>query len=626
MKALFKKETLQKFPFYLILNPVFIAIIGGVLYAVQLWHYAHISFSRLDESAYLYKGYLFVTGQYAPFSPGIWTNKMPLAFLIPGYVQAWFGPGLRTGRYFAIFIALLMVFVLWLIVRRLSNKWWGAGVVWLFALSISFVRLYNLAISQVLIAFMLVWIMELCLGGDRKIWQLASSAIVASLMILTRQNMVVVLPILLLYIFFQYGYKAGLWSSLASLIVLIGGHALWWPEILQLWVPWLPEKISISLQSLYLPADFLIRDKGVHQNLFSPTFSSRILSFFRVYRFHIIIFNGVLATLILWPKQWKNKQQRNDTVFLIVLFSVLSLMHAWASLGKDYCVYCWSLYFDFFSVSGIVLIVLSIRSWKKELPTFLTGIVFITILILTTGTGYSAFEEIGETLLSLEIPRIKDGQVLSGTVTLLTLIGNKFGLSYSLSRQYISVFFGFIVGCFFLALVFLLRYFFLKRAKINFGYLTLISFLILSAISFPFITMSERNIGYNGDIILAHEDSGVYLAEYISSGSSVYWEGGTSLLPLLYIPDGVKIYPTQLNYYNNYVIGGDPATVLALGSWNDELDQQWKQEAEYIVVVNYLYTKEWKQYLDATKYEEMPRSAILLDDRPDSFLRIFRRK
>ena len=82
-----------------------LALSGGIAYSIQSWIYTHTLPSVLDEGNYLYKGYLFVSGEYQPYQDyGVWTNHMPLSFLIPGWVQVWFGPGLRTGRYFAVFL------------------------------------------------------------------------------------------------------------------------------------------------------------------------------------------------------------------------------------------------------------------------------------------------------------------------------------------------------------------------------------------------------------------------------------------------------------------------------------------------------------------------------------------
>ena len=81
------------------------AFLGGFAYLVQALLYAHTILSETDEGAYLYQGYLLATGVYHPYQAnGPWFYTTPLSYLILGCIQAWFGPGLRTGRYFAIFV------------------------------------------------------------------------------------------------------------------------------------------------------------------------------------------------------------------------------------------------------------------------------------------------------------------------------------------------------------------------------------------------------------------------------------------------------------------------------------------------------------------------------------------
>ena len=42
---------------------------GLLLYLGQAARFARTGVSSLDEGAYLYKGYLYASGQYAPFEP-----------------------------------------------------------------------------------------------------------------------------------------------------------------------------------------------------------------------------------------------------------------------------------------------------------------------------------------------------------------------------------------------------------------------------------------------------------------------------------------------------------------------------------------------------------------------------
>src|SRR5512146_2437970 len=98
--------------------PAFLTITGFFTYILRAGEIARTTTSFLDEGLYLYKGYLFVSGQQTPFADyGLWTNHAILAFLIPGYIQKWFGPGLETGRYFMIFISLFTLLGLWVFAK-----------------------------------------------------------------------------------------------------------------------------------------------------------------------------------------------------------------------------------------------------------------------------------------------------------------------------------------------------------------------------------------------------------------------------------------------------------------------------------------------------------------------------
>jgi len=90
--------------------PLILAGVGAILYLIQAIIYAHTTVSSLDEGSYLIKGMFYLNGVYKPFEPyGPLTNKAPFAFLIPGIAEYLFGAGLRTGRYFSIFLGLLTI-------------------------------------------------------------------------------------------------------------------------------------------------------------------------------------------------------------------------------------------------------------------------------------------------------------------------------------------------------------------------------------------------------------------------------------------------------------------------------------------------------------------------------------
>src|SRR4026208_323831 len=157
--------------------PAFLTIAGFMGYILRALEIARTKTSFLDEGLYLYKGYLFVNGSQTPFADyGLWTNHAILSFLIPGYVQKWFGPGLETGRYFMIFVSLFTLLGLWVFARRWGNAWWAAGAVWVMALNPAEIKIHTLAVSEGLVAALLVWIVVLVVGAERPVWQVLLGA------------------------------------------------------------------------------------------------------------------------------------------------------------------------------------------------------------------------------------------------------------------------------------------------------------------------------------------------------------------------------------------------------------------------------------------------------------------
>jgi uncharacterized membrane protein len=206
-------------------TPTGLAALGALLYLIQAVIYAHTTVTSLDEGSYLLKGILYLRGVYEPFEPyGPLTNKAPFAFLIPGFAEYLFGPGLRTGRFFSIFQGLLTVIGVWITARRWAGKWIAAGTVWVFALSPVIIRIHSVAVSEVIIATLLTWMCVCVLGEDRPLWQIVLGSILAALAVLTRQNMAPVLPLLVLYVFWQHGNKKGIWSFVTAALFFLAVH------------------------------------------------------------------------------------------------------------------------------------------------------------------------------------------------------------------------------------------------------------------------------------------------------------------------------------------------------------------------------------------------------------------
>ncbi len=170
------------------LAPV-LTVLGGALYLIQAWAYAHIQTSFLDEGGFLYVGNLYARGILHPFQDyGIPRWYAPLAYLIPGQIEKWFGAGLLTGRLFSVFCSLLMLVALWLTARRFGRKWWGVAIIWGMALTPVSAQIYSLALSQALVACLLAWSLALVLGEKRPMWQIITGSLLAGLVVMTRPS------------------------------------------------------------------------------------------------------------------------------------------------------------------------------------------------------------------------------------------------------------------------------------------------------------------------------------------------------------------------------------------------------------------------------------------------------
>jgi 4-amino-4-deoxy-L-arabinose transferase-like glycosyltransferase len=607
-------------------TPLLLAAMGALLYLIQAVIYAHTTVSSLDEGSYLIKGIFYLRGVYEPFeSYGPLTNKAPFAFLIPGFAEYLFGPGLRTGRYFSIFLGLLTILGVWITARRWTGKWLAAGTVWIFALSPMIIKLHARAVSEVIIACILAWMCVCVLGEDRPLWQIITGSILASLAVLTRQNMVPILPLIVLYVFWQHGKHKGTWSLAAGSFVFFAAHAYYWPQILTIWAPWLPEKLTPFLDPFRLPNDAIpVWDPSIG-------FWNRMNAFFQGIRYHFIPIIGSFFALMLWahPKDWKSASAMRAAVFLSVSYFTLLAMHAWAALASQYesysCVFCFSNYLTFFDPLGILLFVIAFSaSWKYQPTRVMQALAVALVIVVSVGIGFSLFERVGSDLVNLAVPRMREGRFLPGTTTLGDVLKYRFNLELPAIKRVISSVIGLMAGLGSLVVAVLLW----RRKKDaqtrpGFPLILLNSYLGIGLILSPVLHLGESRIDCKQDIILAHEQLGAYLVEVIPPDSLVYWDGGTAFTPMVYVPD-VRIFPPQINSGYTYRIGGDADTLYYFSHWNGELMDKWKESADiFIIEVKRFST--WKDFLNPQEFEEFDKPPT--DPACDSGagLRIFRR-
>lgn len=604
---------------------------GAAVYLAQTVAYALTQKSMLDEGFYLYKGLLFATGVYRPFQDyGPWTHKAPLAYLIPGYVQAWFGAGLLTGRVFAILVSLLILLAVWLTARRLGGPRWAAAAVWAMALNPALIKYYAIASVEGLVACLLLWALYLTIGGDRPAWQLTLGAALAGLLAMTRQNMMIVLPLLVLYLWWEYGWRRAAWAAAAGLGVLAVIHGMYWPGILRMWAAAVPASLASFLDPWRPPrglsADWIIR----------PQFFQQVVSFFSGFRFHFTALSGGLLTLFFWPprRAWPHASRQRMAVFLTVLFLILTALHLWLGIGysesNNYNVWGYKYYLSFFAPVGLLLVILLASTGERFFPVWRQALIALLILGLSAGIGYSSYETFAFALAYLPVPRFKDffhtWHFLPGSVPFYVFLANKFGLEYPLEAWFDSTLIGLGIGLLILLTALIVRL--IRRPPVaSFGFIALGVFLVTGTLLAPTRLLGgdyrEYDCGMN--VIAAYETAGPSLAALVPPGSLVYWEGGNAEAILLYLPD-IRIFPAQLDAPWNFWNGGDDDAMARYGFWNESLRRQWRDQADIFLIQQSLFTPEWQAFLDEARYEELPSNRIPLGCAPDTYLRIFRRR
>ncbi len=596
-----------------------LSILGMGIHTFFLWTFAHIQYSVLDEGLYLYKGWLFASGKYVPFQAyGPWTNQMPLAFFIPGWVEMIFGPGLRTGRMFAFALGMLTILGLWLTARRLGGRWIAAGVVAAVMLNPAATRMLTMAASQGLVACLLVWTMFFSLGEERKDWQLALGGLLAGTAVMVRINLLPVLPLLVCYALWARGRKSALWLLAGELLVFGGLHVIYWPNILQLWAKWLP----LSFLKAWAPPESL--------GTWHPDnpLGFRVASFFLTFRYHFAALVGALVAWIFWPKQWKSALQEKTAIFLSFLLLAFFFLHAWAALGNEYCVFCFPTYTSFYSGVGLMLVAVTLPSWQFEVPRWRKWLGAVAMLGLLAGMAYSA-EGTAESLLgqlfykrllSIPVPGLNGAQVWQ-------VLANKFQLEYGIIYDAAHVWFPVLLAVLFgLGLLAGAAWLNGRRNSAAFGAFVL--FFLCGTLFSPSPLLAGEYNSYDcqSDVIPGYETVGAELGKLIPPGSTVYW-AGYSPATLLYLP-GAKIYPAQLHGTYSFRISNDDDALMKYGWWNQDLAEKWLAQADFVLVEERSTThNDWlTQALQNGAYDEMALTSPQAACQPKSFFHVFQRK
>jgi hypothetical protein len=596
-----------------------IAIMAALAYLLQGLYAAFTFSSILDEGAYVFKGYLFAIGRYWPFQDyGPWTNKMPLSFLIPGYVQALFGPGLLTARMYSLVLQAIFLFSLWITARRLAGRWSGALVILTLACNPFLFTFYTLANSQVLVVTLLTVSLAFALGEERSTWQLVVGSILAGILFLTRENLAPYVACLLAYIFWQYGPRKGFIASAAAFGVILTVHLIYWPGILKIWSKWLPAFLTPFLDAW--------RYTGGGRFLWDANLSelTSISSLWLGVANHFIAFLGSLGLLFLWPdwRAWYKTTRFRTAIFLLLTFSLLTLMHGWVSLTDEYCVFCFSTYIAFFFPLGVLLLILIFPIVTKR-PTAAMAIGFtLFVSALFAGMGFSARKSLTG-LLSIKVASASGAD--PNFTALWAVLSSSTGLPYETLKNLIPILFGIllVLSVFLFLLFFHLSLAPQTRKTINYPQTAIIGILVYGLAFLSTTYYQGFADSCQANIINAHEVAGAQLQQTIPAGSTVYWIG-ESTVPLLYLD--VNIFPAQINDGFSFRVGSDTAKALKYGYWNEEIAKNWQEKTDFLLIEERQKNSPLAAFIMSEKFVQIGTTNTLNPCQPDSFLNIYQKK
>ena len=392
----------EKLRLWLEKNQGWIAIVlivsGIIFYFSQSVYFAHTIPSTVwDEGMYVYKSHLFASGEYTPFEDsGPWTNQMPFAYFLAGWPQVVFGAGFRTGRYLAVALGLLGLTGLALAANRVSGRWGAAAVVWVVALNTGWVQSYSQLFSQGMVSFLFAWMLFFIANKRENLAEITAAAFLAGLAGMVRINVLPMVFLLVIYVFWQYGRQAGLSALAGGLAPVVLLHQFYWPDIFKIWAYWIPEGLFPAIaafrspwREIFVPADFSWLP--VRAWLSDPDHLAwqGVSALVDALRVNFLSWFGMLCALVLLPRRgaWRSDHHRKLTFFLLGSYLVMLVIHFWAALGGKSCQFvCLPGYFLFFNWLGLIGILASVTEWRKTLGRWRT--VFLLLVAFAALVGF----------------------------------------------------------------------------------------------------------------------------------------------------------------------------------------------------------------------------------------------
>ncbi|HOJ01081.1 MAG TPA: glycosyltransferase family 39 protein [Anaerolineaceae bacterium] len=595
------------------LLPFLIAIIFLVIYLVQAVQFVKTIEPVMDEGTYLLKGKWYWEGTYQPFEEhGPITNKPPLAFYTLGLSQILFEPGLLSGRYFAVFLSVLLLIGQWLTVRRLAGNWWASFSIALYAISPAWIIYYSRAMTQVVTSLCIVWSLYFFLGRGRTQLQLTLGAALAAMTVMVRQNMLPLFILTLLYILWENGWRKSMVPAISSLLLFIGMNALYWPATYQfIWQPVFPSFLNKFIAGI-LHFDLLTGDIGKPFLIRKYHLAYETQVFFDGVRYFFLPFiTSIFSLVVLFPRKVFSETEHRKSVYLAINFILLTILHYAYALYENNVLYSFPAYFAFYLPIGVTLIPLIYKDFLKMSSKTRNWLVSIITIATTTGIGLSLYRDISSFFMNWNLPSISQ-RTLSGPYELWDVLLNRFGISIHLQEFIIPTIVGFLAGLLLWVITIAMRSLFHKKlGNFSFGSVLMLVVLTLGCLFSPtFILAAKGSIATypSTDIPARYNEAADQMKSIIPENALVYWDGYTPIL-FLYLPE-IRTFPAQLNMEFYYRIGGNTAIIEKQGFWDEELATRWITEADLLVFSEETYQKRFA-VLDASiqsNFRELPGS------------------
>lgn len=619
---------------------VVVALLGFAYFINQGLTFSDTLPTTPEEGNLLYVGTQFTLGRYQPYedySP--WLSQMPLAYLLPGLVQHWFGPGMDLGRMVALGVGALALAGIWLVVRRNADLWWAAFAVLAVALNPTYVQAFSRVSTAGLVSMLVAWMLFFGLGAERQDRELMVAAFLAGLAGMSQQSMLWVLPLFVMYVFWQFDKRAGWLTLLAGLLPVIAVHIAFWPGILRVWanllpqdlIPWLENYRTLSPGPFlpdgfsWLPIGTWIRDRQHLAWVGLRTFGE-------VIRVNFVVFFGLLTTLLLWPWLRKNRpsgrsltkvffNQHKQVVFLVVTFILLLAVSLWASNGRACQFDCLPQSVLSFYMFGLALVPIAAYGWREEIPFWKQILVvaavalFLIALEFNYPTDYQDFrKDFVRNTLDLNVPTWQDGKLVRGSQQVWQVMEEKTSWdpdsvrAFILEKDLAVSLVRWIKVLGFLILVIPLAYALSEKFMLgseNYGTFML-TFILMVGMLFSwshFLGGFLAEDTCKESVVASYERVGKRVDSLFPEGSQLYW-GVDDVMPLLFLP-GAEVFTPQLNGMYTF-LEMDPADTDGLyrnGLWNSTLRDQWLEQADFILLEEQVFDADWQERVTEGQYE-----------------------